>query len=228
MHDWTADTRGDKNRDPEETPTENIPRSRMPLRYRYTAKPVTGASWSAAQIPRNLSEQQRYQPDHGETWLSGRLPTDESILVVVDYYSRYYEVDILRSTVSSMIISSLEEMFARRGLPESLKSDNGPQFIAAEFAEYMAQQGIRQHRVTAKWAQANGEVEGQNSLLLKRLQIANTKKKNWRRELTTYLAAYRIRANYDIKGIVIDHEETKLLQYNGDDVVAATRLQSSA
>ena len=123
--------------------------------------------------------------------LLGPLPTGESILVVVDYYSRYYEVDILRSTVTSKIISSLEEMFARHGLPESLKSDNGPQFIAAEFAEYMEQQGIRHHRVTAKWPQANGEVERQNRSLLKRLQIAHAEKGNWRRELTTYLAAYR-------------------------------------
>ena len=77
--------------------------------------------------------------------LLGQLPTGESILVVVDYYSRYYEVDILRSAVTSKIISSLEEMFAIHGLPESLKSDNGLQFIAAEFAEYMEQQGIRHH-----------------------------------------------------------------------------------
>ena len=49
--------------------------------------------------------------------LLGPLPTGESILVVVDYYSRYYEVDILRSSITSKIISSLEEMFARHGLP---------------------------------------------------------------------------------------------------------------
>ena len=42
------------------------------------------------------------------------LPTGESILAVVDYYSRYYEVDILKSTVASKLISSLEEMFARQ------------------------------------------------------------------------------------------------------------------
>ena len=82
-------------------------------------------------------------------------------------------------------------MFAIHSLPESLKSDNGPQFIAAEFAEYMEQQGIRHHRVTAKWPQANGEVERQNSSLLKRLQIAHAEKRNWRRELSTYLAACR-------------------------------------
>lgn len=123
--------------------------------------------------------------------LLGPLPTGESILVIVDYYSHYYEIGILKSTVSSKIISSLEEIFARHGLPESISSDNGPQFIATEFAEYMEQQGIRHHKVTAKWPQANGEVERQNSSLLKRLQIAHTEKKNWKRELNTYLTAYQ-------------------------------------
>ena len=87
----------------------------------------------------------------------------------MDYYSRYYEIDVLRSTVTSKVISSLEEMFARHGLPESLMSDNGPQFIATEFTESMEQQGIRHHKVTAKFAQENGEVERQNRSLLKRL-----------------------------------------------------------
>ena len=123
--------------------------------------------------------------------LLGPLPTGESIRLVVDYYSHYYEVDILRSTVTSKIISSLEEMFARCCLPESLSSDNGPQFIAAKFAEYMEQQGIRRQRVRVKCSHANGEVEHQNSSLLKQLQIAHAKKKNWKRELTMYLAAYR-------------------------------------
>ena len=123
--------------------------------------------------------------------LLGPLPTGESILVVVDYYSRYYEVNILKSTVTSKVISCLEEMFARHGLPESLTSDNGPQFISAEFGEYMSQEGVRHHKVTAKWPQANGEVERQNSSLLKRLQIAHAEKKSWKRELNIYLAAYR-------------------------------------
>ena len=83
------------------------------------------------------------------------------------------------STVASKVISSREEIFARHGLPESLTSDNLPQFIATEFTEYMKQQKIRHHRVTAKCPQANGEVKRQNSSLLKRLQIAHAEKKDW-------------------------------------------------
>ena len=123
--------------------------------------------------------------------LLGPLTTGESILVVVDYCSCYYEIDIMRSTVASKVISSLEEIFERHGLHESFTSDNGPQFVATEVTEYMEQQGIRHHRVTTKWPQANGEVERQNSSLLKRLQIAHAEKKARKKELNLYLAAYR-------------------------------------
>ena len=99
----------------------------------------------------------------------------------MDYYSRYYEIDIMRSTVASKVISSLVEIFARHGLPESLTSVNGSQFVVKEFTEYMEQQGIRHHRVTAKWPQVNGEVERQNSSLLKRQQIAHAEKKDWKK-----------------------------------------------
>ena len=109
----------------------------------------------------------------------------------MDYYSRYYDIDIMRSTVASKVISSLVEIFARHGLPESLTSDNGPQFVAKAFTGYMEQQGSRHHRVTAKWPQANGEVERQNSSLLKRLQITHAEKKDWKEELNVYLAAQR-------------------------------------
>ena len=68
---------------------------------------------------------------------------------------------------------------------------DGPQFVAKEFTGYMEQQGSRHHRVTAKWPQANGEVERQNSSLLKRLQIAHAEKRDWKKELNVYLAAYR-------------------------------------
>ena len=52
--------------------------------------------------------------------LLGPLPINETISVVVDYYSRYYEINILRSTVASRVISSLQDMFSRHGLHESV------------------------------------------------------------------------------------------------------------
>ena len=46
-------------------------------------------------------------------------------------------------------------------------------------------------RTTPLWPQASGEVECQNRLLLKSLQIAHLEGKNWRTELLVWLTAYR-------------------------------------
>ena len=121
----------------------------------------------------------------------GPLPTGESILVVVDYYSRFYEIAIMKSTTSTKTIAVLREMFARHGLPRTLRTDNGPQLVSNEFEEYLEQEGILHIHTTPKWAQANGEVERQNQSIEKRLRIAHAEGRNWRNELLTYLAAYR-------------------------------------
>ena len=123
--------------------------------------------------------------------LMGPLPSGHSLLVIVDYYSRFYEVEVMQSTTAEKVIDRLADTFSRHGLPATIKSDNGPQFKSSEFREYCEQQGIIHHKVTAKWAQANGEVERQNRSLLKRLQIAQAENKPWRAELRKYLTAYR-------------------------------------
>lgn len=123
--------------------------------------------------------------------LLGPLPSGHSLLVVVDYYSRYYEVCVMQSTSAEKVIDQLDEVFSRHGFPMTIKSDNGPQFISNEFDEYCRQNAITNQRVTPKWAQANGEVERQNRSILKRLQIAQAEGKPWRGELRKYLRVYR-------------------------------------
>ncbi|CAH1233137.1 RTL1 [Branchiostoma lanceolatum] len=49
--------------------------------------------------------------------LLGPLPTGETVLVVVDYYSRFYEIAIMKSTSSQKVIEALEVIFARFGNP---------------------------------------------------------------------------------------------------------------
>ncbi|CAM1332867.1 Uncharacterised protein r2_g4210 [Pycnogonum litorale] len=123
--------------------------------------------------------------------LLGPMPTGESVLVVVDYYSRYYETIILRSTTSAKIISVLSRTFARFGIPYTLKTDNGPQFSSAEFKNYMKDHVIEHYFSTPLWPQANGEVERQNRTLMKFLRVAHAERKNWIDELPTFLMAYR-------------------------------------
>ena len=59
--------------------------------------------------------------------LLGPLPSGDSVLVVVDYFSRYrcYKIEIMHSTTLERIIESLERIFTTHGLPLSVTNDNG-------------------------------------------------------------------------------------------------------
>ena len=57
-------------------------------------------------------------------------------LVTVDYYSCFFEVDHLQVSTSQAVIKKLKPHFARYGTPDTLVSDNGPQFISKEFQEF--------------------------------------------------------------------------------------------
>ena len=104
------------------------------------------------------------------------LPSGDHLLVVVDYYSRYMEVEVLRSTTADKIIASLKKIFLTHGLPVSITTDNGPQFISEDLRKFVEEECIEHRRVTPLWPQANGEVERQNRSLLKKIKIAQIKK----------------------------------------------------
>ena len=59
-----------------------------------------------------------------------------TLLVIVDYYSGYIEVDSLKQTTSRSVIKSMKQMFSRYGTPDILVTDNGPQYASEEFARF--------------------------------------------------------------------------------------------
>ena len=112
------------------------------------------------------------------------LPPGDSVLVVVEYFSRYYEIEIMHSTPSEKIIESLERIFMIHGLPLSVTSDNGPQFVSRMFERYLEGCGIEHSKTTPLWPQTNGEVERQDRSLLKRMQIAHAEANSGRKKFT--------------------------------------------
>lgn len=123
--------------------------------------------------------------------LMGPLPLGEYVLVVVDYYSRYFEVDILTSVTPTKVIECLEKILCTHGLSQSLKTDNGTQLVSDEFERFLKTNDIEHRNSTSLWPQANGEVERQNRSLLKALRIAKAEKKNIWTEMRKFLTAYR-------------------------------------
>eukprot|EP00795_Rhopilema_esculentum_P001944 gene1944-17482_t len=78
----------------------------------------------------------------------GPFPTGEYILVVIDAYSRFPEVDIVHSTSASATFAKLDRIFATHGLPHVVKSDNGPPFNSADIKDYMKENGIHFQPIT--------------------------------------------------------------------------------
>ena len=82
-------------------------------------------------------------------------------------------------------------MFATHGLPLSIKTGNGPQFVSQEFEVYLKDNNIEHGASTPLWPQANGEVERQNRSLLKAMRVAHSEGRDWRKELQKFLLGYR-------------------------------------
>lgn len=123
----------------------------------------------------------------------GPLPEGQFLLVVVDYYSRYFEVCEMSSITAESTIEELRTIFCRFGVPITLTADNAPQLSedCEQFAEFCRSYGIKLINTVPYWPQMNGEVERQNRTILKRLQISQELGQDWRVELQTFLLTYR-------------------------------------
>ncbi|PFX34364.1 Retrovirus-related Pol polyprotein from transposon opus [Stylophora pistillata] len=79
----------------------------------------------------------------------GPLPSGEYLMVVIDKYSRFPEVEIVTSTSARSTILKLDAIFAKQGIPDVLKSDNGPPFNGKEFKNFAEHLGKNGSMVTA-------------------------------------------------------------------------------
>lgn len=58
-------------------------------------------------------------------------------IVVIDYYSKWAEVQLVQQTTTESVIEMLRALFHREGVPETLVSDNGTQFTSSNFKNFL-------------------------------------------------------------------------------------------
>jgi transposase InsO family protein len=81
------------------------------------------------------------------------------LLVIVDYYSNYVEVESVKSATSANVIKVFHAMFARWGIAQELVTDNGPQFASQEFARFTEHWGVKHITSSLHYPQSNGKAE---------------------------------------------------------------------
>jgi len=81
------------------------------------------------------------------------------VLVIIDIHSKWIEAIPLKTATATTTIEALWKFFASFGLPEKIISDNGPQFVATEFATFCSRNGIKNTGTLSYHPATNGAAE---------------------------------------------------------------------
>ena len=120
------------------------------------------------------------------------LVSGKMCFLLMDAHSKWPEVYEMTSTTAQMTIEILRHIFASYGLPEQLVSDNGPQFVAKEFEEFMLNNGIK-HIRSAPYHPATNGLSGTFRAVIQKSDGSNEENsgQTWQHRLSSFLLAYR-------------------------------------
>jgi transposase InsO family protein len=115
----------------------------------------------------------RHRPQHKDHVWSYDFLTDRTedgrqlkVLVVIDEYTREsLAIEAGRSFTSGQVIEVLQYLFAVRGRPQYIRSDNGPEFVAHAVCKWLAQAEVQTLFIAKGSPWENGYVESFNSRL---------------------------------------------------------------
>ena len=88
------------------------------------------------------------------------------LLVVIDEFTREcLAIEVARSFTARQVVEVLRYLFALRGTPKFLRSDNGPEFIAKEVRKWLDQADVKTLLISPGSPWENGYIESFNGKL---------------------------------------------------------------
>nr|KYP61955.1 Pro-Pol polyprotein [Cajanus cajan] len=115
------------------------------------------------------------------------------ILVAIDYLTKWVEPIPLKEVEQKDIIDFVEDhIITRFVIPQTITTDQGTLFTGRKVAQYAESRGIKLITSTPYYAQANGQVEAANKVVIGLIKkhISN-RPRNWHETLVQILWAYR-------------------------------------
>ena len=113
----------------------------------------------------------------------------QHFFVLIDAHSKWPEVIFTRSTTTEKTIDILRSLFASYGLPEEIVSDNGPQFTAEAFTDFLHRNGVKHTRTPPYHPATNGAAERIVQVLKKSLK--RNSQLTIQHQLSNLLLSYR-------------------------------------
>ena len=111
--------------------------------------------------------------------------------VLIDNYSRWPEVAMVKSTAFNKLEDKLEESFGVHGIPDSITHDNGPCYNSSDWTAFAKKWGFDKRPCTPEHPQANGIAERFMGVLVKVVHTAVASGRDPRVEVRRRLLNYR-------------------------------------
>lgn len=113
------------------------------------------------------------------------------LINLIDYHSKWPESCMTENLTSANVIEFLASRFAIWGIPRSVTTDNGPQFVSHAFVSFLNQHDIHHIRTPNYHPMANGSVERLNGTIKHLLQTNVRDGKTWQTALRDVLHVIR-------------------------------------
>jgi IS30 family transposase len=93
------------------------------------------------------------------------------VLLATDYFTKWVEAVPLKKVTSENMVEFVKEhIIYRFGIPQTITTDQGAQFVSSEFREFAESMGIKLLNSSPYYAQANGQAEASNKIMIKIIQ----------------------------------------------------------
>jgi transposase InsO family protein len=91
--------------------------------------------------------------------------------LATDYFTKWVEAIPLKKVTSENMIEFVKEhIIYRFGIPQTITTDQGAQFVSSEFREFTESMWIKLLNSSPYYAQANGQAEASNKIMIKLIQ----------------------------------------------------------
>ncbi|XP_055632417.1 uncharacterized protein K02A2.6-like [Toxorhynchites rutilus septentrionalis] len=112
-------------------------------------------------------------------------------LIVVDAFSKWPEVIPTKRITTEATLTMFREIFATHGMPETLVTDNGRQFVSEDFERYCEQNGILHLKTPPYHPQSNRLAERFVDTFKRALKKITSGGEALREAIATFLLCYR-------------------------------------
>ncbi|GKV01604.1 hypothetical protein SLEP1_g14149 [Rubroshorea leprosula] len=115
------------------------------------------------------------------------------IIVATNYFTKWVEARPMKKVEQGDVITFIkEDLIHRFGLPKTITSDQGTTFVGSKVEAFAKDMGFHLLNSTPHYAQANGQAEASNKIIINILEkMADDNPRRWHELLSDTLSAYR-------------------------------------